>query len=250
MSAIWQLTRADGKHLLRDPMLALSLAAPLLLIVLLRFGAPLLFGLVKEKVGIDLIPYTDLLLVIALLLVALMEGILTGLLMLDERDEQLLSYYAVTPLTKSGYALYRLTVPFILGIIGGIGLLLFSGLYSGPLMEAVPILLLAAAGGPLYALALAAIAANKVEGLALSKVIGAMVLLPVASLFLPGAWGWVCAVFPTFWPIHAFVAAGGGWPGEPAAGSGIATTVYLTAGFVYQLVWLWLGCSAFFRKVE
>ncbi|USG66941.1 hypothetical protein NDK47_06490 [Brevibacillus ruminantium] len=250
MNAVWQLTKADGRHLIRDPMLALSVGAPLLLLIFLRFGTPLLGEMIQNLAGLNLHHYHELILGQALLLVALMEGILTGLLMLDERDEKLLSYYAVTPLTKRGYLLYRLAVPFLLSGMGGAALLLWSGLSEASFGESLPLLLLIALEGPLYALVMAAMAANKVEGLAFSKAIGASVLIPAASLFLPDQWAWLFAPFPTFWPVQLMASSESSLLGVQVQGLTLSEPVVLFLAILYHGVLLWAGYRAFWRRTE
>lgn len=44
-------------------------------------------------------------------------GILAEFIILDERDDHLLEYYAITPLQKSGYLGYRLLMPVIISFI-------------------------------------------------------------------------------------------------------------------------------------
>ncbi|MEJ8543712.1 hypothetical protein [Brevibacillus borstelensis] len=248
MNHVWQLAKADGKHLMRDPMLALSVAAPILLLAVLRFGFPLLSETVRDRAGIDVNVYSDFLLANALLLVALMEGILAGLLMLDERDENMLAYYSVTPLTKQGYLAYRLAVPFLLSGVGAAAVLWGSGLHAGTFWESAPGLALVALEGPLYGLAMAALAANKVEGLAWSKAIGVSVLIPAASLFLPGAWGWICAVFPTFWPVQTFLRAATQLQAASTPRAAAVFSVLFSAGLLYHLLLLWIGYLAFLRR--
>jgi fluoroquinolone transport system permease protein len=51
---------------------------------------------------------------------------------------------------------------------------------------------------PLAALALAALAANKVQGLALMKAAGVVLIPPMIAYFLPAPWRLVFALTPTW----------------------------------------------------
>lgn len=65
---------------------------------------------------------------------------------------------------------------------------------------------MAALQAPLYALALGAFAANKLEGLAMSKLSGWLVLAPLL-LFAPEPYQWAAAALPTYWTAKAYEAA-------------------------------------------
>ena len=119
--------------------------------------------------------------------------------MLDERDERLIDYYAVTPLRKQGYYMYRLFLPVLIT-------LLVSLLYQA---EHWPVLILLAVEAPIYALFLVAFAANKVEGLALSKLVGLLLIGAICAYFVPERWQWLAAPLPTYWPSRLYVSGFG-----------------------------------------
>ena len=64
----------------------------------------------------------------------------------------------------------------------------------------------------MMALLLAALAKNKVEGLAVMKGLGIFLLVPVAAWFVPEPWQWLLGVFPTFWATKGYWLASTGEP--------------------------------------
>lgn len=229
MNKYVSLSAADAKNIARDPMLVLAVFGPLILAVAIRYGMKILSEWLHLTLAFDLTVYYDLILIEALLLIPLMLGVIAGFLMLDERDENLIAYFAVTPLTKSGYLLYRLSSPVLLSAAYTVFFVYFTDLVRVPVAALLPLTLLLALQAPVVALLLLAFAANKVEGMALSKGIGVTMAAPLAIYFAPEPWSWLASVLPTFWIAKAY------WAGMEAW-SGGAFFIYLAAFAFYSLL--------------
>lgn len=198
----------------RDPMLVLLMVAPFLAGAAFRLGLPLLHPVLLDAFAFDLAlwyPLTDMLL---LTLAPLMAGMLCGFLMLDERDEGVGEYYAVTPLGGAGYIMSRLAMPVLWSIvIAPVLILLFS--LSQP--DMLRVLCVAVTGGLFAAvntLMLLSLAGNKVEGLAVSKMLGLTMLPMLVPIITGSPWGIIAGVFPAYWlgallqgPLWQFPAA-------------------------------------------
>jgi fluoroquinolone transport system permease protein len=141
-------------------------------------------------------------------------GVLCGFLMLDERDEGLGEYYCVTPLGGAGYLASRLALPVLWSIvIAPVLMLLFS--LSHP--DILRVLCIAVAGGVFGAtntLMLLCFAGNKVEGLAVSKMLGLTMMPMLVPIITSSPWGLIAGVFPAYWmgalmqgPLWLFPAA-------------------------------------------
>ncbi|CAM4407961.1 hypothetical protein [Paenibacillus tarimensis] len=246
----WQptgLLRLDAKQATRDPMLGLALCAPVLLLLLLRFGLPAAGQLLEAELGFLLTDHEPLLLAFFLQLVPLMLGMLTGFVMLEERDERLIGCYAVTPLGKRGYLAYRLLLPFILSLLFTVFLLLAGGLRTPPAAESSAAVMLYALQTPLFALVLAAWADNKVEGLALAKAAGITVLTPAAAAFIPWPWQLTAGVLPFYWPARLIMGAAGN---EGAGGWMHSPLLAALMGLVITGIWFVAVYRVYERKVE
>lgn len=199
MNRVVHLVRGDCRQVTRDPMLGMTFVAPVLLFLFVRFAMPYAAELAQDRLQLDLTVYYDSILSFVILLIPLMLGMMSGFVMLDERDENVISYYAVTPLTKQGYFLYRLAVPSLMSILCTFFLLAYGGLVPIHITQIAFILPLASLEAPLLTLFLVAFAANKVEGLALSKAAGLIVFAPILIYFIPMPWQLIAGILPSYW---------------------------------------------------
>lgn len=234
------LLRRDLKNGIRDPMLMLILIGCLLIIASWRYGVPLLNEWLYKKLEVDLQPYDLHITVFLLSLVPLLTGSAVGLLMLDEKDERLVDYYAITPLRKQGYFVYRLFLPVILCALF---LLLFLGVNDNSSAFPILPLLLLVLEAPLYALFLASAASNKVEGLALTKFISLSVLVALCSNLAAAPWHWLGSWLPAYWPFQLYLSLG--HTGSIQA----AHLVQFLIGLSFHCILIYAGLRRFSRQI-
>ncbi|WP_221567416.1 hypothetical protein [Alkalihalobacillus sp. TS-13] len=201
---MWLQVSYDLKNIKRDLVLLMSMFAPLILAALLKFGFPPLERLVVTNFQVSLASYFPLMVVTCLLVTPFTVGMLSGFLILDERDEQILSYLSITPVSKSHFILYRLLFPVVICILTA-GFLLYVNAWVISLWKLAALLILSLEA-PIIALMMAVFADNKVEGLALGKVISISVTAPIVGFFIHSGWKWIGLVFPPFWIAEVFFA--------------------------------------------
>lgn len=209
MNRVLALSLRDLKDIGRDPMLMIAIVGPLLLATVIRFVLPFASPLLEVRFGFGLMEYGALFACLLLAMVPLMLGMLIGLVLLDERDEDLLSYFAVTPLMKKGYLVYRLASPVVLSFVLSLVALAAAGLAEYSATKAIPAVLMLALEAPMFALFMTVVAGNKVEGMAVAKAGGILLLAPFANYFLQDQWQWVGMLLPTYWAAEAFLEPGG-----------------------------------------
>ena len=207
----------DLKNIGRDSLLVYMIVIPPLMVVLVRLILPWLSTRVAEGFGFDLVPYYPMLLSFFFVLqLPLLFGMLVGLLILDERDDDTLTALRVTPISMTGYACYRGGVAVLLSTLYVIIALPLTGLMPPALFPAViPVAILSGILATFFGLVIATFASNKVEGLALTKALGVFLLGPLAAYFIGSDWQLLLGVLPTYWPAKAFWVAGEGgnfWP--------------------------------------
>lgn len=228
-----QMLRRDLKQVGRDPMLAFITVAPFLLVLALKYGVPILSSLLLTA-DFRLSDHYGILYGTSILLIPLVIGVMAGLMMLDERDEQLIAYYSVTPLTQKGYFVHRLTLPTLLSVFYVILAFCMVDFASwSPLQYGLALTMLLMEG-PIMALLLVAFASNKVEGLAVSKMGGLMVFIPVIAYLIPEPWSWGAAALPPYWVARLFAPVGIPWTEAKLIGIGL---IGITMHLVY-LGWL------------
>lgn len=161
-------------------------------------------------------------------------GFIVGMFVLEDREQGVLSAYRVSPLSTRGYLLYRGVTAYALSLLATLPALAAIGLV--PVSPAVLIgtAVVGALGGPVLTLAFGTLASNSIEGLALSKLVNVVVLVPaVVIAVVPEPLQFTIGVLPTYWPVKLFVA---GTTGEPI------WPLYLFVGVVTHLFALaWLG---------
>jgi fluoroquinolone transport system permease protein len=216
----------DLKNIARDSLLRWIVGLPIVLALLIRWATPMVAARLRNEYAFDLVPYYPLLVTFVLLISPMLAGMVIGFLLLDQRDDRTLTALQVTPLSLTGYLVYRMAVPMLAGIAITMVAVPLCGLVP---IGVVPLLVTAVAAAPLapvFALFLGAFAANKVQGFALMKVAGIVNWPPIIAYFLPTPWQWLMGIIPTYWPAKLF------WMLE-AGQSGYGP--YLAVGVAYSL---------------
>lgn len=239
--AIQALGPVDLKSIQRDALLRWMALSPLLIGLAIRWVIPALAERIREQFGFDVSPYYGLLMSILVAVVALMFGMIIGFLLLDQRDDRTLIALQVTPLSLNGYFAYRIAMPILISILGVILVVPLSGLVQIRPASLLWVSVAAAPQAPLFALALASLAQNKVQGFALSKATGVLFVAPLIAYFVPAGWQLAFGLVPTYWPAKLF------WVLQEGAPYAWA---YLAAGLLYQAFLIGLLLRYFNRIME
>ncbi|MDX3192271.1 hypothetical protein PV458_28000 [Streptomyces sp. MN03-5084-2B] len=196
------LVRIDTRTTLRSALLVIVLIGPLLLAAAVRVGYPWLTGYLDARYGVDLEPFRPVTLAsLVVLHVPLMIGMVGALLVLDDVDDGKVLVLRVSPVTLPRYLAYRVVSAGLVALILLMVTVPLSGL-AALTLPLVPALVLAAAQAPLIMLAAAAFAGNKVEGLALLKVLGVVpTAIAPAMRWLPAPATWPLRALPPYWAV-------------------------------------------------
>jgi hypothetical protein len=190
-----RLMAADAMNVARDPMLALAVVLSTLPAALWLFWAHEIDAAALSAFGIaDFLRYAA---PVALLMPAFLIGWVTGFLLLEDRDEGPLLAIDVTPVGKIGFLAYRVSAAalIVLLLTCGATRIIVPHLGPGPGIVAA---LLAAAATVLGTVVFPAVARNKVEGLALTKLTNLASLAPLLAI-IPSPWRYLGGVVPTYW---------------------------------------------------
>jgi fluoroquinolone transport system permease protein len=104
---------------------------------------------------------------------------------LDERDDGTLTALRVTPISMMGYAFYRGGAAVFLSFAYVLVTLRLSGFAPASLLPAMAaVAFLSGLLSAVFAKVLATFAANKVEGMAVTKVLATLMLGPLAAYFI------------------------------------------------------------------
>lgn len=220
--------RNDALSVRRDAFLMAVAFLPWLMVLGLRLIVPPLSDWLPANYDFPAEQLNPLIIsLFCLIQLPLLYGLIAGLLILDDRDDGVLTALRVTPLPSALYVGFRLTVATLAAFAAICLAVPLSGLMPLSLLPAlVPIAAATSLFAPLIALFLSAFAGNKVEGMAFSKAFGILLVGPLAAYFIEGGWQFALGLLPTYWPAKAYWAAAAGeayWP-------------YMLAGAAYNLL--------------
>jgi fluoroquinolone transport system permease protein len=198
---------------------------PLLLGLLLRFGVPPLREALLHL--IDLADYYPFMVGFLLLMSPIFIGWVFGFLLLDDKDQQVLPVIQTTPIGRIRFLRYRFMLCLAAGFLLSLVLPAMAGLTRFGLLWGIPVVVLAAMEGPIFALFLGSVADNKIEGLALGKIGGLVFLGPLVVLFVESNWHLLGGISPAYWVTQAYMAG---------LARSSAYFFYLGVGAVYHLI--------------
>lgn len=172
---------------------------------------PLIFGLIgryllpqiAESSGFSIDAYADLIIVILTLITPQMFGALIGFSILDDRDDQIFSSIKVTPLSINQFLSFRLIMVFVLSFISTIFVMWFSDIGDLGFGNIVAISFLASLAAPMIGLFINALSNNKIEGFAVMKGTGIIIVFPIIALFFLDNKEFIFSFSPGFWPAKA-----------------------------------------------
>jgi fluoroquinolone transport system permease protein len=241
------MLRGDWKNIKRDPAYFFIFIAPLLIAGFLKFGVPVLFAFLQEQLGWDMWAYLPLIYGFFLQLPAYLAGMMMGMMLLEERDEGVLMMWSVTPLGRTGYLLYRIGGSFFLALVSQLLLIQLLMLEIGNALEMVvyslPVSIAYSGGAPIMLILLTLFAADKVTGLALSKLAGIILAFPALLLLPQNHPGriFMYLLYPV-WNVKGFLFM--------AEGEGGTALLFSAVGFLLQAALVLAGYRLLNRATE
>lgn len=190
-----RLIASDAANISRDPMLLFASIMSLFPSIGLALFRDAIDSAALGAFGLaDISRY---IVPVALVLPAFLVGWVAGFLFLEDRDDGPLLAIDVTPVGKGGYVAYRVALSGLLiaAITLPATLILAPGLHPA---LALLVAVLVAIEGVSSAVVLPALARNKVEGLALTKVTNLFAMMPLIAI-VPSAWRYLAGILPPFW---------------------------------------------------
>lgn len=199
MNKLINLLKGDLKNIFRDKMYIFILLAPIIMGVVFKIIIEFLENILLIEFSFELSPYYYLIISFVLILIPLVSGILFAFLILEDRDQGIITYLSITPLSKSKYILYRLSISYLISFISAIFAYYYLNLIFIKNIYILPILFMSALGGPLIVLLITTFADNKVEGFAYAKGLSIFYLIPLSAFFIDNNIKYIFAIFPSFW---------------------------------------------------
>ena len=226
-----KIIKYDYIQIRKDPLLILSSVVPVIIWGLIKFGFPLVQEIIFSQLNYDIGIHYFQTVVFFIPLIPMMLGMVYGFMLLDERDEGIITSISVTPFGKTGYFQLRMGLPFLYSTIT---VFLFSYLLGLQdiisLWEVFLVSLIFSLNAPIMLWFLGAFADNKVEGMAISKGFGLLLSAILIDYLVPAPLDWLAAYSPVFWVERAVFSA-----------QMISFFVYIIIGLLFHLLLLgWL----------
>lgn len=205
MKAIYICFLQMIRQLKQDAMLIIIALVPLLAGTFFRFAIPFIEKLITGYFGADAIlaPYYEVVDLFLIILTPSMFNYVAAMVMLEETDDHMVSYFAVTPLGKTGYLLSRLGVT---GLISFPASILVSVLFQLSNVNILMFICIALSGtiqGVIIALIIVTLSTNKVEGMAVGKMTTLFTAGAFSPYFITGKMQYILSVLPSYWMARA-----------------------------------------------
>jgi fluoroquinolone transport system permease protein len=229
MVYVLRLAINDFKNIIRDKFLVYAaIAMPLMVIIISRIILHWIAPTLRDTV--PLAGNYSMIFMLFATMIPLVYGFIVAFLILDERDEHLLTVLRVMPISRNSYLIYRM---LFLSIFSFIVMLLFpplSGLLENTqfsYMQYIPIALLFTLLTPFSALMVSSFATNKVQAFAIFKISGTVFLIPLFIFLITDNLKYIFSPIPNFW---AFITL------KKVISTGTNDYLHLGIGFVYIIV--------------
>lgn len=191
----------------RDGMLLAICLAPLIAGILFKFAVPIgetMLCAQLRKTAI-LSPYYLLFDIFLAIITPYMFCFASAMVILEEKDTNLTNYLSVTPVGKSGYLMSRLGFPAAISAVFSILMLLFFSLTDMDILEKMILSALTAPIGVIISLFIISISSNKVEGIAIAKLGGLIILGVAIPFFITDTRQYLGAFLPSFWVAKVMI---------------------------------------------
>lgn len=169
---------------------------------------PILFGIIgryalpaiAETSDFAIEPYADFILAVLTMITPVAFGALIGFSILEDRDDNIIDSVNVTPLSFNQFMSFRLIMVFIFSFAACMFVIWFSDIVALSWDKIIVVAAITSLSAPLTGLFINIFSSNKIEGFAIMKLMGMIIILPVISLIFTDAKELFFGIVPAFWP--------------------------------------------------
>ncbi len=243
MSKLAALIQKDARGIYRDGFLMSMALYPLLIALAIRLLVP---WIPIEHIELYLAPAV-------VLTASMLIGSVLGFALIEERENRTSLLLRVLPLSQGTLFTYLATSSSLLSLAASLAGAL---IYGQAVVEPLAFLLVATVGAlfaPLVMLTLGAAASNKIEGLALSKLISTTAVVPALAFVLPPSWQLLLTWHPVYWLYLGLLRAYAGDAALPSLAihwPGFAPWTFVLAPLVLSLLGIACLVRIYRRRVD
>lgn len=187
------------KQISKDGMLIILIPAPFFVGMFFKFVIPLINTVLTTKFQFSLADWYGLADGMLICLTPMFVAMISAFMILEERDEGLCAFYQITPSEGYSYLFARIGIPMLWAFITTI---IVSAVFNISFLSFRVILsssLISSFTGIFLAMMVVSIAGNRVEALALSKLMGVSFIGLILIWFIPAPYHFLLAFLPSFW---------------------------------------------------
>jgi hypothetical protein len=159
-------------------------------------------------------------------MIPMLMAFVIGFMFLDEKDDKIWFALQVVPISPIGFLAYRMAFGFAFSFIFSIITPYMLNFFTYDFGTVLAMSFIGAMQTPILGLAISMKAKNKVEGMAVFKLVGFLLMLPLMQSFITADWVYIFALIPTYWPTKIMLTA---FAGDP-------TWIPILIGLVYHVV--------------
>jgi fluoroquinolone transport system permease protein len=219
-----------------DSMLYAVCVASILAASFFRYGVPYLEAQVCTWLGVPsvLAGYYLLIDLFLAVLTPFLFCFASSMVILTECDENMAGYFAVTPVGKKGYLMSRFAFPALISFFASLFLVSLFSLMEWAFFSLFEVCFLSSILSIATSLLVVSLSRNRVEGMAVSKLSGIMLLGLAVPFFLFSKVQYLFFPLPSFWIAKLCLS------GNP---------FYLIPALLTSLLWILLLYRRFERKL-
>ncbi len=194
-----KLFKIGLRQIAKDGMLLVLIPAPFLAGIFFKFAIPYINTILIKKFAFSITPWYGLVDGMLICLTPMFVAMISAFLLLEERDEGLSAFYQITPAEGCSYLFARIGLPMIWAFFITMAVAAVFKLSSLSVKVLLSSSVISSFTGIFLAMMVVSIAGNRVEGLALSKLMGISFAGLILIWFIPAPYHFIMAFLPSFW---------------------------------------------------
>ncbi|GMU87077.1 MAG: hypothetical protein AMXMBFR48_23180 [Ignavibacteriales bacterium] len=233
MKNIFTVNSYDFRNTFREPVFRVILFFPLIAFSVIKWGYPFISG--RFDLGEE---YNALVVMWGSLQSGIMFGFIYGFLMLEEKEENLFAVLKILPVSLRAVITGRLLSGITVSASVSFLMIHYGGLIKVELLTALLLAVQFSLSAPLIAVILAVFSRNRIEGMAVMKIVNMLLIAPGLIYLFPSDLLHISALVPTYWMFRAIETAGTE-----------SFPLYFLAGYLYPSIVIWLLSLALQKKI-
>jgi len=221
----------DLRNVIRDRFLVFGMIVyPVMLIMFSRILVHLISPRIEDTIEFASPAFFPVFFLLFSLFIPMIYGFISAFLILDEKDEHLLTVLKIMPISRNNFLICRM---IFMSLFAFIVLLIYpplSGLVDNTQFTYtayIPVAVLFSLFAPFSALLVTSFATNKVQAFAIFKISGTVFMIPLFAFFLiQDNFKYLFSPIPNFWTFMAL---------DSILKDGSQDFVHLGIGFVYHI---------------